>query len=128
MLGRQDIGARAGRPFGPGGRGGNVAVLRGLRGIEADYSLVDEDAEPEWGEEPIGPVGYVETPNVTGMSYQEAKKAAEEAELTIEALGSGEVVSEQFPAAGEEIRKGTKLILYLEGENTNDDRTADEGN
>lgn len=96
-------------------------------GIEADYSLVDEDSEPEWGEEPIGPVGYVEVPNVEGMSFQEAKKAAQELELELEALGSGEVVFEQFPQAGEEIRKGTKLIIYLEGEHTNDDREADEG-
>lgn len=95
-------------------------------GIEADYSLVDEDSEPEWGEDPIGPVGYVEVPNVEGMSFQEAKKAAQELELELEALGSGEVVFEQFPQAGEEIRKGTKLIIYLEGEHTNDDREADE--
>jgi stage V sporulation protein D (sporulation-specific penicillin-binding protein) len=94
-------------------------------GIEADYSLVDENSEPEWGEEPIGPVGYVPAPDVMGMSFQEAKKAAEELELTLEALGSGEVVAEQFPQAGEEIRKGTKLIVYLKGESTNDDRKAD---
>ena len=94
-------------------------------GIEADYSLVDENSEPEWGEEPIGPVGSVAAPDVMGMSFQEAKKAADELELTLEALGSGEVVAEQFPQAGEEIRKGTKLIVYLKGENTNDDREAD---
>ena len=94
-------------------------------GIEADYSLVtEEDLKPKWGEEPIGPVGFVETPNVTGMSYQQAKKEIESLELMVDALGSGEVVSEQFPAAGEEIRKGTQLIIYLEGENTNENSEA----
>ena len=94
-------------------------------GIEADYSLVtEEDLVPKWGEEPIGPVGFVQAPDVTGMSYQQAKKEIESLELTVDALGSGEVVSEQFPAAGEEIRKGTRFIIYLKGESTNEDSEA----
>ena len=94
-------------------------------GIEADYSLVDEDAEPKWGEEPIGPVGSVQAPDVMGMSYQEAKKTIEEAGLKVDAIGNGEVVTEQFPEAGEEIRKGTQLVIYMEGEPTNDDTEID---
>lgn len=90
-------------------------------GIEPDYSLVDEDSEPSWDEEPIGPVGYVEAPDVTGMSYEEARRQIEALELTVDALGSGEVVTEQFPEAGEEIRKGTQLVIYLEGGSTNED-------
>ena len=95
-------------------------------GIEADYSLVtEEDLVPKWGEEPIGPVGYVQVPDVTGMSYSQAKKEIESLELTVNALGSGEVVTEQFPAAGEEIRKGTQLIIYLKGEDTNENSGSD---
>lgn len=94
-------------------------------GIEADYSLVDEDAEPKWGEEPIGPVGSVQAPDVMGMSYQEAKKTIEEAGLKVDAIGNGEVVTEQFPEAGEEIRKGTQFVIYMEGEPTNDDTEID---
>ena len=91
-------------------------------GIEADYSLVtEEDLIPQWGEEPIGPVGFVQVPDVIGMSYSQAKKEIESLELTVNALGSGEVVMEQFPAAGEEIRKGTQLIIYLKGEDTSED-------
>ena len=96
-------------------------------GIEADYSLVtEEDLIPKWGEEPIGPVGFVQAPDVTGMSYSQAKKEIESLELEVNALGSGEVVMEQFPAAGEEIRKGTQLIIYLKGEDTNEDCESDE--
>ena len=95
-------------------------------GMEADYSLVtEEDLIPEWGEEPIGPVGFVSAPDVVGMSYSQAKKEIESLELTVNALGNGEVVMEQFPAAGEEIRKGTQLILYMKGEDTNENCESD---
>lgn len=70
--------------------------------------------------------GYTAAPDVLGMSYAQAKKTIEEAGLEVESLGSGEVVSEQFPLAGEEIRKGTKLIIYLEEEKTNEDTRFNE--
>lgn len=89
-------------------------------GIEPDESLVDENSEPAWDEEPQGPVGYEKVPELVGMSYKEAKKVIEEAGFTLHALGSGEVVTEQFPVAGEEIHKGTQVIIYMEGEKKDD--------
>ena len=63
------------------------------------------------GEEEAGL--QTEAPAVVGHSYGEAVKIAKEAGLTIQALGTGQAVTEQYPPAGEPIHRGTQLIIYL---------------
>lgn len=57
------------------------------------------------------------TPRVIGMSKEDAKAAAERAELKCRFLGEGDTVSDQVPSAGQKIPVGSEMIIYL-GERT----------
>ena len=69
--------------------------------------------EPQYTEEETG--GVIPAPSVTGCSYAEARRIAREAGLELRSLGTGVSVTEQYPAAGENINAGTQLIVYLGG-------------
>lgn len=57
------------------------------------------------------------TPRVMGMTKEDAKAAAERAELRCRFLGEGDTVSDQVPSAGQKIPVGSEMIIYL-GERT----------
>ena len=69
--------------------------------------------EPQYTKEETG--GVIPAPSVTGCSYAEARRIAREAGLELRSLGTGVSVTEQYPAAGENINAGTQLIVYLGG-------------
>jgi len=57
----------------------------------------------------------VEMPNVTGITYKEAKQILEENELTVSENTeiSEEIITDQLPKAGIQITKGTQVKLYI---------------
>ncbi len=74
-------------------------------GIEPQYS---ED------EEKLDGIGTFPVPSVIGMTKEEAKKLLGAYEFDeVYYSGEGDLVTEQFPEAGEMIKKNTNLILYL---------------
>lgn len=55
----------------------------------------------------------IEMPNVTGMTFKEAKNILKEAELEIGVEMENEaVIKDQLPKPGIVINKGTEVILY----------------
>lgn len=55
----------------------------------------------------------VEMPNVTGITYAEAKKTLKNVELEIDStLEEEDIVTDQLPKPGIKINKGTKINLY----------------
>jgi len=58
-------------------------------------------------------VETIEMPNVTGLTFEEAKKILKESEIEVEIeMESSIIITEQLPKAGIQITKGTKVILY----------------
>ena len=54
-------------------------------------------------------------PDFIGMTAEEAKKAVKAYYFDeIQYLGEGDVVTEQFPKAGEMVNRNSILILYME--------------
>jgi len=54
-------------------------------------------------------------PNVTGMTFKEAKSILKEAELEIGVEMENEaIIKDQLPKSGIGITKGTEVILYSE--------------
>ena len=52
-------------------------------------------------------------PNVTGLSFKEAKRILKEANIETESqLDMENIITDQLPKAGIEITIGTKVILY----------------
>lgn len=49
-----------------------------------------------------------------GLTVQELKQALREQEINYEIQGEGENVTGQFPKAGEEVNKNTKILIYAE--------------
>ncbi|MBR2409873.1 MAG: PASTA domain-containing protein [Lachnospiraceae bacterium] len=59
-------------------------------------------------------IGSFPVPNLVGMAKEEASKLLKAYEFDeIYYSGEGSVVTEQFPGAGEEVKKNTNLILYM---------------
>ena len=57
----------------------------------------------------------VEMPNVTGITYYEAKKLLKEAGIETNSILEAEtIITDQVPKAGIKINNGTKVILYGE--------------
>lgn len=72
--------------------------------------------EPVYSEDELklDGIGTFPVPNLVGMSGDEAKKLLKAYEFgDIYESGEGTVISEQFPVAGEEVKKNTNLILYM---------------
>lgn len=72
--------------------------------------------EPDYSEEELGKeeVQKIEVPNFKGVTLSEAKKRAQEVGVVIDIQGEGENITSQFPLAGEQINKTTKIILYTQ--------------
>lgn len=56
-------------------------------------------------------VQKITVPDFVGMTVQEAKQMLYESEIDYEIQGEGETITSQFPKAGEEINKNTKIFL-----------------
>ena len=72
--------------------------------------------EPVYSEDELKTdgVGTFPVPAVVGMTKSEAKKLLAAYEVDeIYFSGDGDVVTEQFPEAGTEVKKNTNLILYM---------------
>ena len=75
-------------------------------GIEAEYS---EKEREEYQ------VGKFEVPDFVGKTSEEVKKAVKAYYFDqVDFLGEGDVVTEQFPEAGEMVNRNSLLILYME--------------
>ena len=55
----------------------------------------------------------VTLPDLTGMTLAEAEAQLKDLGLTAFFSGEGETVASQIPAAGQEVNRGTQVILYL---------------
>ena len=72
--------------------------------------------EPVYSEDELklDGVGTFPMPSLTGMTEEEVKKLLKAYEIgEIYISGDGETVTEQFPEAGEEVKKNTALILHM---------------
>ncbi len=72
--------------------------------------------EPEYSEDELklDGVGTVPVPSLIGMTKDEAKKLLGAYEFSeVYYSGEGDIVTEQFPEAGTEVKKNTNLILYM---------------
>ena len=97
-------------PTGQGGhQGGGVAapVAGQILGEVLPYMEISrEDKEIK---------EIVEMPNVTGITYYEAKKLLKEARIETNSILEAEtIITDQVPKAGIKITNGTKVILYGE--------------
>ena len=72
--------------------------------------------EPVYSEDELklDGVGTFPVPNLVGMTKEEVKKLLKAYEIgDVYYSGDGETVTEQFPEAGEEVKKNTTLILHM---------------
>ena len=74
-------------------------------GVEPDYNETELTLDE---------VQKVTVPQLTGLKISEARSIAHDAGITLQIEGSGDQVLSQFPLAGEQINKTTKIILYTE--------------
>ena len=89
--------------------GGQVAgpVMKELMGNILPYLGI----EPKYNETEIKEAP-VPAPDCVDMSAAEAKNTLQKAGLTAEIVGEGNNINAQLPAAGENVNKGGKIILY----------------
>ncbi|MGN0999337.1 MAG: penicillin-binding transpeptidase domain-containing protein, partial [Faecousia sp.] len=52
-------------------------------------------------------------PDFTGMTEKEVKAALKEGKITLAAIGDGETVTGQLPAAGQSVLPGSEVLVYL---------------
>ena len=71
--------------------------------------------EPEYKEEEMAYLD-VSVPSITGKSKAEASAELEAIGLKAEFKGSGDLVTEQVPKAYSKLARGSKVVLYTEGE------------
>ena len=72
--------------------------------------------EPVYSEDELklDGIGTFPVPELLGMTKEEAQKLLQAYEFgEVYYSGEGNVISEQFPEAGEEVKKNTSLILYM---------------
>ena len=62
-------------------------------------------------------------PDFTGMTEKEVKAALKEGKITLTAIGDGETVTGQLPAAGQSVLPGSEVLVYL-GEPTRERRVT----
>lgn len=94
--------------------GGTIAapVMQELFGNILPYLGI----EPEYTEEEVKAysIGEFIMPNLVGNTKEEAESVIEEYDMEIQVMGNGDVVTEQFPEAGETVRTQNNVILWLE--------------
>ncbi|MDR1066456.1 MAG: PASTA domain-containing protein [Clostridiales bacterium] len=81
-------------------------------GVEPVYTA-EEAALPETAKSIV--------PDVRQLMSDDAAKIVKDAGLTDEKIGAGDIVTEQFPLPGEEVNKGTKVILFLTPSESDDE-------
>ena len=95
-------------PTGQGGhQGGGVAapVAGKILGEVLPYLEINKKTEEV--------TEKISMPNVTGLSFKEAKRILKEANIETESqLDMENIITDQLPKAGIEITIGTKVILY----------------
>ena len=62
-------------------------------------------------------------PDLSGMTEKEVKAALKEGKITLTAIGDGETVTGQLPAAGQSVLPGSEVLVYL-GEPTQERRVT----
>jgi len=91
--------------------GAVMADILPYLGVEQTFS--EEDA--------AGQVVIVD--DLTGMTAKEAEKLLKEKTLTVRSIGTGETVTGQIPAPGQQISGNSQVLIYL-GEEPPTDRVA----
>ena len=71
--------------------------------------------EPDYSSEDIRGVNFT-VPDVIGMSETEAAALLSEKTITYRTVGSGSVVTDQLPAAGNQVPGNSEIILYFGAE------------
>ena len=71
--------------------------------------------EPDYDSEDIRGVNFT-VPDVIGMSETEAAELLSEKTITYRTVGSGAVVTDQLPAAGNQVPGNSEIILYFGAE------------
>ncbi len=73
------------------------------------------NVDPQYTQEEIEKQGGLfETPNVVGMTINEARKELNAAGLKFTVIGSEDgIVYEQMPAPGVKLTKGTSIVLHI---------------
>ncbi len=61
---------------------------------------------------------YVQTPNLTGDDVAAAKATLAQLGLTADVVGQGRTVKSQWPQAGVEVAKGSRMYLWAPGNNS----------
>jgi len=73
------------------------------------------EVEPRYDEDPnLSDIPDVEVPDVIGRSLDEATKELKALGLTYSTQLSGTMVGDQLPKPGAAVKEGTKVLLYLE--------------
>lgn len=72
--------------------------------------------EPKYTEEELKNkvIPEVEVPDLIGKTIKEAKEILEKSKLELDIKGDGESITNQFPAKGEHVNSGTKIIIYTQ--------------
>ena len=93
--------------------GGQVAgpIMQEILENALPYLNIRTDFNEEELEMPD--VGSVILPNFMSMSVTDVKKDLEDLELKFEIRGLGNIVINQFPLPGEEVNKGSTVILFV---------------
>ncbi|MBQ9765935.1 MAG: PASTA domain-containing protein [Lachnospiraceae bacterium] len=73
-------------------------------GIEPDYTETEQK----------NLIPTVSMPDCSGLSKTEVNKLFNEYAFEVKYIGEGEIVTDQFPLAGEEVTEDSVVILYLE--------------
>lgn len=94
--------------------GGTVAgpVMKELLSNILPYLGVEPIYSEE--EQKLAETQTVEMPALEGGTLKDAKSALQEAGLAYEIRGEGETIRSQFPPAGQNINRSTKVLLYAE--------------
>lgn len=79
-----------------------------------EESLAYLGVEPEYTEEELA-YADVSVPDVTGKTKAEAEAAFEEVGLKAEFKGNSDLITEQVPKAYSKLARGSKVVLYTEG-------------
>lgn len=88
------------------------------------------DIEPRYADDPnLSDIPDVSVPDLIGKPLDEATRELKNLGLTYSTQLSGTVVKEQMPKPGATVKEGTKVLLYLEpGEEENDSQTQEQDN
>ena len=81
------------------------------------------NVSPEYTEEEAAELA-IKTPDVTGLSIEDAKTQIKNEGLAYNIIGQGTTVIKQVPASGQEIPHGGKVVLYTDESSENQTATV----